>query len=153
MTAVDVKGKTDDELAELAQRINREQIRRKRVATGEQTVSEMNRKLLDESGIVEGDEWVQPTSVVGAYPRGWTVTHGGKTWTSLTSANVWEPGVANWREITDDGSPAEWAQPSDAEDAYKIGDRVTFNGDVYESVIDANTWSPADYPQGWQLVK
>jgi hypothetical protein len=29
---------------------------------------------------------------------------------------------------------------------------VTFNGEVYESTIDANVWSPADYPTGWTLA-
>jgi hypothetical protein len=38
-----------------------------------------------------------------------------------------------------------------AHDAYKIGDRVRFEGKVYESTIDANVWSPLVY--GWQEVK
>lgn len=46
----------------------------------------------------------------------------------------------------------EWTQPLGAHDAYKIGDRVTFNGKVYESVIAANVWSPAVYPAGWKEV-
>lgn len=46
----------------------------------------------------------------------------------------------------------EWTQPLGAHDAYKIGDRVTFNGKVYESVINANVWSPAVYPAGWTEV-
>jgi hypothetical protein len=32
------------------------------------------------------------------------------------------------------------------------GDKVTFNGEHYESLIDNNTWSPADYPSGWNKV-
>ena len=35
---------------------------------------------------------------------------------------------------------------------YSIGDKVTFQGKVYESTIDNNVWSPADYPQGWKEV-
>ena len=35
---------------------------------------------------------------------------------------------------------------------YGIGDKVTFQGKVYESTIDNNVWSPADYPQGWKEV-
>ena len=46
----------------------------------------------------------------------------------------------------------EWKQPLGAHDAYKTGDRVTFNGKVYESVINANVWSPAVYPAGWKEV-
>lgn len=33
-----------------------------------------------------------------------------------------------------------------------IGDKVLFNGQTYESIINNNTWSPADYPQGWKLI-
>lgn len=37
-------------------------------------------------------------------------------------------------------------------DAYNTGDRMTFEGAVYESLIDANVHSPAAYPAGWQLI-
>ncbi len=46
----------------------------------------------------------------------------------------------------------EWVQPTGTHDAYNIGDKVIFEGRVYESTIDANTWSPTGYPQGWKLV-
>jgi hypothetical protein len=29
---------------------------------------------------------------------------------------------------------------------------VTFEGGVWESVIDANVWSPTAYPAGWKKV-
>jgi len=48
-----------------------------------------------------------------------------------------------------------WVQPIGAEDAYNIGDQVWYvaeGDDVYESLIDANTWSPTDYPAGWKLI-
>ena len=47
----------------------------------------------------------------------------------------------------------EWVQPTMAENAYNIGDKVIYSGIVYESTINANTWSPVDYPQGWELVE
>lgn len=47
----------------------------------------------------------------------------------------------------------EWTQPLGAHDAYQTGDRVTFNGEVYESLINANVWSPAAYPAGWQKIE
>ena len=46
----------------------------------------------------------------------------------------------------------EWVQPSGEHDAYSVGDKVIFEGKVYESLIDDNTWSPTDYPQGWKEV-
>jgi len=76
-----------------------------------------------------------------------------------TSQEGWEPAVATSmfaRVLSDQGQsepsgPPEWEQP-DSTNAYMTGDRVTFEGKVYESLIDNNTWSPADYPQGWEEV-
>jgi hypothetical protein len=45
----------------------------------------------------------------------------------------------------------EWVQPTGAHDAYNVGDKVIFEGKVYESLIDGNTWSPIAYPAGWKL--
>lgn len=47
-----------------------------------------------------------------------------------------------------------WEQP-DSTNPYMAGDRVhypTVEDPVYESVIDNNVWSPAEYPDGWQEV-
>ena len=46
----------------------------------------------------------------------------------------------------------EWVQPTGSHDAYNIGDKVIYEGQVYKSLIDDNTWSPIDYPQGWEEV-
>lgn len=71
-----------------------------------------------------------------------------------TSQADWTPDVvpALFTRKTPAGVIPDWVQPTGAHDAYNIGDRVTFNGQVYESLINANVWSPADYPQGWQLI-
>ena len=45
----------------------------------------------------------------------------------------------------------DWEQP-DSTNAYQIGDKVRFEGKVYESVIANNIWSPAAYPAGWKEV-
>ena len=46
----------------------------------------------------------------------------------------------------------EWVQP-DSTNAYMTGDKVMYEGIVYESTIDNNIWSPADYPAGWKVVE
>lgn len=46
----------------------------------------------------------------------------------------------------------EWVQP-DSTNAYMIGDKVMYEGKVYESVINNNIWSPAAYPAGWKLIE
>lgn len=47
---------------------------------------------------------------------------------------------------------AEFKQPTGAHDAYKKGDKVLFNGKVYKSKIDANTFSPDQFADGWEEV-
>ena len=44
----------------------------------------------------------------------------------------------------------EFVQPTGAHDAYNKGDKVTFEGKHYISLIDGNVYSPAAYPAGWQ---
>ena len=47
-----------------------------------------------------------------------------------------------------------WEQPS-AGNAYMTGDKVyypTAEDDIYESTMDNNVWSPADYPAGWNKL-
>ena len=46
----------------------------------------------------------------------------------------------------------EWIQP-DSTNGYMKGDKVKFEGNVYESLIDNNIWSPSAYPTGWQEIK
>ena len=50
------------------------------------------------------------------------------------------------------GEPQEWQQP-DSTNPYMKGDKVLFNGKVYESLIDNNVWSPEAYPTGWQEIE
>lgn len=54
--------------------------------------------------------------------------------------------------LTDDGYPI-WSQPTGAHDAYNAGDIVEYNGILYKSLIDGNTYSPDAYPAGWELVE
>lgn len=45
-----------------------------------------------------------------------------------------------------------WVQPTGAHDAYNLGDKVIFEGQTYESLVDANGYSPTAYPQRWKLI-
>lgn len=75
-----------------------------------------------------------------------------------TSQEGWEPPVtpALWVRTAKEGEIPVWVQPTGAQDAYNKGDRVHYpsaTDPVYESLIDANVYSPEAYPQGWQLVE
>lgn len=68
----------------------------------------------------------------------------------------WTPNAASslYVEISDPSIEwPEFKQPTGAHDAYMKDDKVAYNGKHYISLIDNNTWSPDDYPQGWKLVE
>lgn len=52
--------------------------------------------------------------------------------------------------LTEAGYPI-WSQPTGAHDAYNTGDIVDYNGTLYKSLIDGNTYSPDVYPAGWEV--
>ncbi len=72
-----------------------------------------------------------------------------------TSQEAWTPVAAPSLFakvlIPDPDVIPEWQQP-DSTNPYMIGDKVRFEGKVYESVINNNIWSPAAYPAGWKEV-
>jgi chitodextrinase len=53
--------------------------------------------------------------------------------------------------IPDENIVPEWEQPNST-NAYSIGDKVKYNGSIYESLINNNVWDPISYPQGWKLI-
>ena len=73
-----------------------------------------------------------------------------------TSQETWTPDVASsvYAKVLIDPTGEtipEWEQP-DSTNAYMTGDKVRFEGVVYESTIDNNIWSPTAYPAGWKIV-
>ena len=60
------------------------------------------------------------------------------------------PALYNPFGLNESGYPI-WSQPAGAHDAYNQGDIVDYNGTLYKSIIDGNTWSPEAYPQGWEV--
>ena len=116
------------------------------------------------------------------YGKGECCTEGGKVYRSTIDNNVWAPSAypQGWEEVSIDAGPIEpdteepggdeviepepkpepeepetypeFVQPTGAHDAYQIGDRVLYNGKVYESTIANNAYSPDAYPQGWKLL-
>ena len=73
-----------------------------------------------------------------------------------TSQETWTPDVASsvYAKVLIDPTGEtipEWEQP-DSTNAYMTGDKVRFEGVVYESTMDNNIWSPTAYPAGWKIV-
>lgn len=69
-----------------------------------------------------------------------------EAWTPTAAPSLWAKVL-----IPDPDVIPEWEQP-DSTNPYMHGDRVTFEGKVYESAIDNNIWSPSAYPAGWQEI-
>ena len=68
------------------------------------------------------------------------------TWTPTDAPSLWAKVLNPSEDIPD------WEQP-DSTNAYMTGDKVRYNGKVYESLIDNNVWSPESYPQGWRMIE
>lgn len=73
---------------------------------------------------------------------------------SHTSQSDWTPDIvpALFKAKTVIAVIPNWVQPTGGHDAYNIGDKVIFEGQTYESLINANVYSPTAYPQGWKLI-
>lgn len=81
-----------------------------------------------------------------------------KVLTAHHSQESWAPDVAPslFAKILpgQEGSGEEigdWEQP-ESTNGYMTGDKVRFEGKIYESLIDNNVWSPAAYPAGWREI-
>ena len=96
-----------------------------------------------------------------AYSVDGRIRHGEKLYKCVqahTSQAQYTPDIvpALWTEVSAPGVIPIWRQPTGAQDAYSRGDRVLYpdeDGEIYESLIDANVYSPEAYPQGWWLVE
>jgi len=67
-------------------------------------------------------------------------------WTPDATASLYTP-----MGLNENGYPI-WSRPTGAHDAYNTGDIVDYNGTLYKSLLNGNTYSPEEYPQGWEQV-
>ena len=73
-----------------------------------------------------------------------------------TSQDNWTPDItpALWTPVAEPGEIPVWKQPSGAQDAYHVGDKVWYpdrQGDIWVSTVEDNVWQPGVY--GWELVQ
>ena len=68
-----------------------------------------------------------------------------------TSQADWTPDItpALWTVVSLDEFP-EWVQPTGAQDAYRIGDKVSHNDKHWVNTLDYNTYEPGVY--GWDEI-
>ena len=102
----------------------------------------------------EFDKQIGRTLDVGEY-----IQYNDKLYKVLQAHTVqenWAPDVAPslFAEVLTDPTGQtilEWKQP-DSTNPYMIGDKVKYEGVIYESLINNNVWSPAAYPAGWKQI-
>lgn len=115
---------------------------------------------LDDGDAIDAVELYAEWNTETTYTVDQRIRYGGKLYRCVqahTSQAGWEPDKtpALWTEVAKPGEIPVWKQPTGAQDAYNTGDRVWYpdvDTTVYESTIDNNVWSPADYPQGWRQM-
>lgn len=118
--------------------------------------------------------WIQPDSTNGYHvgDKVYYPNEGDTIYISLVDNNVWIPEGnptlwAVYEEEASDDEPTpdpepepepepteeipEWVTP-DATHFYMKGDKVRYNGKIYESVIDNNVWSPDAGETIWKEV-
>lgn len=103
-----------------------------------------------------------------AYQEGDKFTYQGKIYEVIqahTSQTTWIPSEtpALYKEFLkvkiqdEEGNTSEvveeFKKPTGAHDAYQKGDKVSFEGAIYESIIDANVYSPTEFADGWKKVE
>lgn len=113
---------------------------------------------LDDADALSAVELFPAWSETAHYDTDERVRYGGVLYRCLQPHDAqsgWNPvdAVSLWAKvlIPDPEVIPEWEQP-DSTNPYMKGDKVRYNGKVYESLIDNNIWSPEAYPAGWQEV-
>ena len=113
---------------------------------------------LDDSSALEAPNLFPKWKEGESYTAGMRVRYNEVLYSVLmdhTSQADWTPAAAPSLFakvlIPDENVIPEWEQP-DSTNGYMAGDKVTYNGKVYVSLIDNNVWSPEAYPAGWQEV-
>jgi hypothetical protein len=113
---------------------------------------------LSDEDAIEAVQLFPNWNASAAYLEGDKVNYEGTLYKCLQShaaQDAWTPTAAPslWAKvlIPDENVIPEWEQP-DSTNPYMRGDKVMFEGQVYESAIDNNIWSPSAYPAGWQVV-
>lgn len=111
-------------------------------------------KGLSDKEALEGVELFPQWDGEAAYQKDQRVRYEGILYRCLqdhTAQPGWTPTAAPslWARvlIEDPDTVPEWVQP-DSTNPYMKGDRVTYQGKVWRSLVDQNTWVPGEY--GWE---
>lgn len=139
---------TDEELEALKVSVLAEQQHRRTMTEASALADQVSRQVTEADHLEDGGPWIERDFI--GYPRAWRVTHHGKLWRSLRPNNMDEPGVAGWREEAPAGAVPDYLKPAKRSDAYKLAERVMFDGRVYAATRGGVMGSPAEEPSSWR---
>ena len=152
---IDLTTLTDDEARDFLAAVYAEVQRRDTLASAPAQAEALAATYAAAIGRKDGDPWTQPTGAHDAYAKGITVTHGGKTWESLTPANVWRPDPSSryWEVVSGEPGPEPWS----AGTYYRIDNKVTYNGQTWNCThehLGQVGWEPgaAGMHAVWKLI-
>jgi len=111
---------------------------------------------LNDTDALEAIELFAPWRPGTAYAADQRLRYGDKLYRVVqahTSQTDWTPDAAPalYTEVAKPGEIPVWRQPTGAQDAYNIGDKVHYpdeTGDVWVSTAENNVWEPGVY--GWE---
>lgn len=113
---------------------------------------------LEDADALEAVQLFPAWDSTATYEAGQRVRYSDTLYTCLmahTAQESWTPTAAPslWAKVLlpDPDVIPDWEQPGST-NPYMSGDRVRFEGKVYESLIDNNIWSPSANPAGWMEV-
>lgn len=117
-----------------------------------QHINAVIKPLADEAALNVTDLFA-PWKPDTLYATGDMVKHGDILYRCVqghTSQDNWMPDStpALWTRVSVEEWP-EWVQPTGAQDAYMIGDKVSHNAQHWVSATDNNVWEPGVY--GWEV--
>lgn len=133
-------------------------VARKKLARMKQLLYKASASLGDEDAL-EAVELFPKWAVDTAYEKGVRVRYDGELYRceqSHTSQADWTPDAvkALWTPVAEPGEIPVWIQPTGAQDAYRINDKVYYpnKGDsIYISTIDYNTYEPTKVAGVWEI--
>lgn len=146
----DVTQMPDDQLAQTVQAGTAEIARRARLREAERTTDDMALSYLQAQGREPGAPYEAPTGFIGAYPRGWRVTHEGRAFEAVApGVTTPPPDTGCWIEVPADSPIIPFWDPG----TYDKGATVRDAGQVWRALADDTDGPrPSEFPGGWSLV-
>ncbi|MGO2360388.1 MAG: hypothetical protein ACTH6N_04575 [Brachybacterium tyrofermentans] len=145
VTEEDVTTMTDAELAAQGAKIEAERSRRAVITDAEQRTDTMCLEYLQASGRINGGPFETPMGFLGAYPRGWRVTHNGGTYEAIVPGAAAEPPGPGWVEVDADTALVDFWEDRE----YAAGEQARDAGQIWTAMSTVDGPRPSNYPGGW----